>query len=393
MAFWIAAALLAALVTYIVTRPLTRAAATITSRSEADLAVYKDQLAEIDRDVARGALTAEEAHSAKAEVGRRLLRAAEGDDPGVAPAAASGSVLSPKWLYGIVSVALPALSLGLYLMYGTPGLPSQPLSARLQTPVLNAEVTDLIAKVEQQLRDHPEDGKGWDVIAPVYYSQGRFAEAASAFANANRILGESAARLQRFADARIRAENGVVPEDARKALARALALEPARKEPIIWLALAKEQDGDRAGAIADYKALIADAALSPAWKKPLEDRLAMLEGRAPAPEVAADPAAAPPSAPATPGEGPSAAGAAAVGAMAPEQRAQFINQMVENLAERLKTDTTDIEGWLKLVRAYKVLGRDNDATAALATARKSLSSDQKALSALDGLAKELGLGS
>ncbi len=71
----------------------------------------------------------------------------------------------------------------------------------------------------------------------------------------------------------------------------------------------------------------------------------------------------------------------------------FVNQMVEKLAERLKTETTDLEGWLKLVRAYKVLGRDGDATAALATARKSLSADQKAISALDGLAKELGLGS
>lgn len=379
MAFWIAAALLAALVTYIVTRPLTRDAETVANATDADLAVYKDQLAEIDRDVERGALTAVEAQSAKAEVSRRLLRAAEGDRR--APAEGSATYLSPKMLYGAVSVALPVVSLGLYLLYGAPGMPGQPLNARLNAPVQNAEVADLIAKVEQQLREHPEDGKGWEVIAPVYYSQSRFAEAATAFSNANRILGETAARLQRFADARIRAENGVVPADARKALTRALELEPARKEPVIWLALAKEQDGDRAGAIADYKSLIADATLASAWKKPLEDRLAMLEGRAPAPPQVGE------------GEGPTGPGAAAVGAMAPEEREQFVNQMVEKLAERLKTETTDLEGWLKLVRAYKVLGRDGDASAALATARKSLSADQKAMSALDGLAKELGLGS
>lgn len=389
MAFWIAAALLAALVTYIVTRPLTRDAETIANRTAADLAVYKDQLAEIDRDVDRGALTAEEAQSAKAEVSRRLLRAAEGDQRAVAEA--SATYFSPKILYGAISVALPVLSLGLYLLYGAPGMPGQPLNARLNAPVQNAEVADLIAKVEQQLRAHPDDGKGWDVIAPVYYSQSRFAEAATAFSNANRILGETAARLQRFADARIRAENGVVPADARKALTRALELEPARKEPVIWLALAKEQDGDRAGAIADYKSLIADVTLASAWKKPLEDRLAMLEGRAPADTPDQRPAPAPPQV--GEGDGPAGPGAAAVGAMAPEEREQFVNQMVEKLAERLKTETTDLEGWLKLVRAYKVLGRDGDATAALATARKSLSADQKAISALDGLAKELGLGS
>lgn len=399
MVFWIAVAVLAAVVTYVVTRPLTHESReSVTGGREADLAVYKDQLAEIDADVARGALTEDEAQSARTEVSRRLLRAADSDAAPKGKAALSSGTAKP--LYVAVSLLLPIASLGLYLLYGAPGLPGQPLHARLTEPVANAQVTDLIAKVEEQLRAHPDDGKGWEVIGPVYFSQARFADAANAYANAIRVLGETSPRLQRFANSRVRAENGLVPDDARKALLRALQLDPAQKEPLIWLAMAKEQDGNTAGAIEDYKALLASATDASAWRSAVSDRLKMLEARlsgaapvTPAPQVQAQAQAAQPQAPATAQQdGPSAPAAAAVGAMAPEQRAAFINQMVANLAERLKTNSTDLEGWLKLVRAYKVLGRDSDATAALTTARKSLASDEKALGALDGLAKELGLG-
>ena len=79
--------------------------------------------------------------------------------------------------------------------------------------------------------------------------------------------------------------------------------------------------------------------------------------------------------------------------MAPEARQQMINNMVEGLAERLKKDGNDLTGWLKLVRAYKVLGRNDDAASALSEARKQFASDEKSLSELNDLAKSLGLGS
>lgn len=390
MEFWIAVALLAALVTFVVTRPLAHAPATgaeaATSGREADLAVYKDQLAEIDRDVGRGALTAEEADAAKAEVARRLLRAADSAKTPPAPLEMPRLV---KALFAVVSLLLPLGSLGLYLTYGAPGLPAQPLSARLEAPAERSPMDDLVAKVEERLRTHPDDGRGWDVIAPVYASQGRFAEAASAFAEANRILGETPERLRRFAEARMRAENGLVAEDARKALTRAVELDPRNKEPLIWLALAKEQDGDIAGAIKDYKAIIESAPADAGWRPAIVDRIKMLEdGKRPATQAQASQTEQQGA-----GQGPAGPAADAVRAMSPAERAQFINQMVEQLAARLKQNGNDLEGWLKLVRAYKMLGRDSDAVEALASARKSLASDEKGLAALDGLAKELGLGS
>ena len=288
MLFWIAAAALAAAVTYAVTRPLADAAREASADSDAaaaDLAVYKDQLSEIDADVARGAMPTAEAEAARTEVARRMLRRAE-PDPAVKREGGL-SLVALNRAYAAAAIALPVLSLALYLQFGAPGLPAQPLSARLEAPVDPAKGNDLVAKVEAALRANPEDGRGWDVIAPVYAAQARFADAASAYANALRLNGENLARLQGFADARIRSENGLIPEDARKALERARTLDPKRVEPRMWLALAKEQDGDAKSAIADYRAMLAEAPADAHWRKMLEERIAALEsGAAAAPKRA-----------------------------------------------------------------------------------------------------------
>ena len=394
MIFWIAVAALAAGITFAVTRPLVSdRSAPQRDAAGADLEVYKDQLAEIDNDLARGVISGEEAGAARAEVSRRVLRGADARDAGVeAREVMPVSALQP--LYIAASIALPVLSLGLYLMVGAPGQPGQPLSERLAAPVDSNKTGDLIAKVEARLRDHPEDGKGWDVIGPVYLAQGNFEDAVTAYARAIRLLGETPARLSGFAEARIRADNGIVGEDARKALQGVLAAEPQRKQPRIWLGIAKEQDGDLKGAADDYRALIADAPADAPWRQALEDRLALIDGSAKAdtkaPDVKTDnqDAAAPvEQKPA----GPSAADIAAAEAMAPEQRAAMITKMVDGLAERLKTNGRDVVGWTKLIRAYQLMGRKDDAAKALSEARTQLTGDEPALKALNDLAEKLGL--
>ena len=221
MVFWILVAGLVAGVTLAITRPLTRSTSNSDNAADADIAVYKDQLKEVAADAARGTLAPGEAEAARAEIARRLLRSsAAGTKPAVSEPASRHRFARP--VYVITSIALPVLSLALYLTYGAPGLPGQPLSERLAEAVGADKPNDLVAKVEARLRDHPEDGTGWDVIAPVYYAMGRYADAAGAYSNALRLVGETPERLQGFANARIRAENGIVPEDARKALERIL---------------------------------------------------------------------------------------------------------------------------------------------------------------------------
>lgn len=380
MVFWIAVAVLAAAVTFIVTRPLLREPGEAAAAGGTDIAVYKDQLAEIDADAGRGLISGSEAEAARAEVARRLLRKAQ--DVRAEVAAAGTRQSAPKMVYLIASLTLPLASLGLYLIYGAPGLPGAPLKERLAAPLGSSGTQDLIAKVEARLRDHPEDGRGWDVIAPVYLSQGQFADAAQAYATAIKLLGETPKRLLGFAEARIRAADGAIPDDARKALQTALAADPKNVEARFWLALAKEEDGDAEGAASDYKALIAEAPPGAAWKSIVEARLAALvQGKS---DAAASGV--------TGGGGPSAEAAEAAQDMTPEARQAMIDQMVGRLAERLKTDPKDKAGWQKLIRAYQVLGRKDDAADAVARAKAGLAGDEAAVGEIDALAKALGVG-
>ena len=276
MVFWILVAGLVAAVTLAITRPLIRPAPQPAGAADADIAVYKDQLKEIAADEARGTLAAGEAESARTEIARRLLRATQ-DNPKVESAPRAGDrnrFILPVSI--LTSVILPIASLGLYLAYGAPGMPAQPLSERIAQATDANKPNDLVAKVEERLHEHPEDGLGWDVIAPVYYAMGRYNDAAGAYQNALRLVGESPRRLQGFANARIRIENGIVPEDARKALERILVIVPNSVEPRIWLALAKEQDGRLAEAAADYKKLVTEAPADAPWRKAIEERLASI---------------------------------------------------------------------------------------------------------------------
>jgi len=386
MLFWILVGVLVAGVTLAITRPLTRSAGPPVKAADADIAVYKDQLREVVADEARGSLAAREAEAASAEIARRLLRSTETNakSPDGGP---GGRGRFAKPIYVVTSIALPVASLALYLAYGAPGLPGQPLSERIATASDTMKPNDLVAKVEARLRDHPDDGTGWDVIAPVYYAMGRYADAAEAYGNALRLVGESPRRLQGFANARIRAEDGVIPQDAKKALERILVMAPDSKEPRIWLALAKEQDGHLTDAAADYRKLIAEAPADAPWRKVLEERLAGLtpgagKGAADSNGKQADGA--------TPSSTPDAA---AVSAMSPEERQAFIGRMVDGLAARLKADGTDAAGWLKLIRAYDVLGRRDDAIKALNDARTGLKNDKGGLASVEDLARQLGLGS
>lgn len=393
MVFWVLVAVLVAGVTLAITRPLMRPAEQVATDADADIAVYKDQLNEIATDEARGTLATSEAESARAEIARRLFRVTQENSQSERAAAAGPRNRFTVPVALATSIVLPIVSLGLYLGYGAPGMPAQPLSERLAEANTAGGANDLVAKVEQRLREAPDDGRGWDVIAPVYAAMGRSSDAATAYQNAIRLLGETPKRLQGFATARIRMENGIVPDDARKALERALALAPKSIEPRIWLALAKEQDGHLAEAAADYKSILAEAPADTPWRKVIEDRLASIEPGSAAATVG-KPATAPEVSPAAAAEGqPQSPDASAVMSMSPEDRQAFITRMVEGLAARLKADGSDAAGWVKLIRAYEVLGRHDDAVKALSDARANLKGNQGGLAQVDDLARQLGLGS
>jgi cytochrome c-type biogenesis protein CcmH len=218
---------------------------------------------------------------------------------------------------------------------------------------------------------------------------GRFADAATAYANAARLQGESVALLAGLAEASILAKDGIVTEEARRAYQKILKLEPERVEPRFWLAMGKEQDGRLAEALADYAALASAAPPGAPYRSTLDQRIKEVSARVSGTSAAAPgrtPAGAAPA-------GPTAADMEAAAKLSPEQRSQMIAGMVDGLAQRLKGNGKDLPGWLRLVRAYAVLGRHDDARAALADARRNFEGDRSALSDLSQLAATLGLGS
>lgn len=275
MLLWIVFAVLAVIVAAALTWPLLRPHAPSGRTEDADIAIYRDQLASLDGDRDRGVLMPGEADAARAEIGRRLLeRARQGAD---AAGSRGTPVATPHWAAYATAALVPLLGVGLYLAVGSPGLPALPRAARAAVPIEQASIEEIVTKVEARLRAKPDDGRGWDVIAPVYMLQRRYNDAADAFTKAITLEGESANRLAGLADATIRAGNGIVNDAARRAYERLLAMEPDRLDARFWIAMAKEQDGDLVGAVAGYRDLLTKAETDSAWRDPTEKRLKSIE--------------------------------------------------------------------------------------------------------------------
>ncbi len=394
MLLWIGFGVLSAGVLAVLLRPLMRPNVAGSEASENGAAIYRDQLREIEADRERGVLGPAEAAAAHAEVARRLIAFDQRPTSAVATGLSDSSLARVTLA---LAAGLPMLAVGIYMAVGAPNVPDQPAIARATIPAIDAKVDELIHAVELRLQKNPDDGQGWDVIGPVYMKQGRFQEAAVAFSNATRLLGENTRRHAGFAESTVLANDGIVTEPARLAYEKLVKLEPARIEPRFWLALAKEQDGQLAAATKDYEALLKDAPADATWRPMVIERLETVQGKLgnkpPAP-VAVAPSQRPASTKSAITErGPTAVDVAAADQLAPAERQQMIEGMVQGLAERLKKEPADLAGWQRLIRAYTVMGRKTDALAALGTARQTFKAEPQSLAALADLAQSLGLGS
>ena len=372
MTLWFGVALMTAAAVWAVLWPLARRGRDL--RSGSDVAVYRDQLAEIQRDRAAGLIGENEAVGAQVEISRRLIAAA--DAQAVAPADAA----SATWRRRAVAVAaltlLPLGAAALYLALGSPSLPDQPLAARVAGARGNPSIDTLIGQVEDHLSGHPEDGRGWEVIAPVYLRLGRFDDAVKARRNALKLNGATAERESALGEALVFAANGVVTAEAKAAFEQAIALDANGVQARYFLGLAAEQDGDRTQAAATWRALIAAAPPDAPWLDLLRSALARVERGAGG--IAAG------------GSSTDASDEAAV-QLGPEQRKAMIEGMVNRLSERLHRDGADVDGWLRLVRSYMVLGEPDKARAAVVDARRALAGDAVKLRRLDDLLRGLGL--
>jgi cytochrome c-type biogenesis protein CcmH len=385
MIFWLVMGVMTAAALFAVIGPLLRRPSL--PAGDNDIAVYRDQLAEIDRDLSQGTIAAADAEAARIEVSRRLLAAADRAErtapasPGAEPPVGSG------WWRRASATALLALPVGavaLYLVLGSPGLPGQPLAQRLARAraaeaAARADASDLagmVARVEAYLAKHPNDGRGWEVLAPIYLRFERYDDAVKARRNAARLLGETGERVAAVGEAMTAAAGGIVTPAAKAEFARALTIEPANNTATLYMGLAAKQAGQGDEARRIWEGMIARAPAGAEWIPFVRQAIAELgaAGNAGARSAAAVPA----------GQ------ATAPAELSAEQR-DLARGMVERLAARLSADGSDVEGWLRLVRSYLVLGERDKAQAAATNARRALATDPAKLQHLDKGVKELGV--
>lgn len=375
MLFWILVATLTAAVAVVLILPLLRAATPASSPHSHDIEVYRDQLDELTRDQESGLINGDDAELARAEVARRLLAAGEIDRAAV-PVATTRRGLS-FLAQAFVLFCLPAIGLCLYLFTGSPGVPAQPLAARLAAP--GSDINILIARAENHLAQNPNDGAGWEVLAPIYMRNGRVEEAVAAYDNAVRLLGPTPARLGGYAEALIALSDGLVTTEAQSALRRSLAIDPSDPRSEYYLALGLKQEGKKDEALAAFNRLIAGSPADAPWVPLVKQHVADLSGGASGNVAGAAPG------------NPSADDIAAAQDMNAGDRQEMIRGMVESLASRLKEDPANPEGWARLIRSHVVLDQRDQAAAALRESQKTFPADGEQGKQLLALARELGI--
>ncbi len=348
--------------------PLIKKRKDIADRSEYDLAVYRQQLADVDADIARGVMSAEEGESVRLEIERRMLKAARQKND------AKPVTTQRKAVAVLVLVAVPALSIALYQYQGSPDLPGQPFAERAPSKTPDRErVAALLDRVAQRLKDNPEDKRGWQLLGQGYLSLGETGKAAETFKQAVKVFPGDPELMSSFGEALVLDSNGVVGPEALRMFQSALQADPSQVAPRYYIGLAALQAGDAQKAYDQWRALAADSPADAPWLVTVQrglDEAAKTLGRK-AEDVTQLAKAAPPSTMPM----PSKDAVDAAQSMTPEQRQDFIRSMVGRLAERLKQSPGDLDGWLRLGQSYTVLGERAEAADAYRKAMALMKDD------------------
>jgi cytochrome c-type biogenesis protein CcmH len=374
MTLWFVFALMTVAAIFAVLWPLGRGVRAQNSDAEnqgSEVAVYKDQLAEIERDLAAGLIAPPEAEAARVEISRRLLAAA-GSESALVPTS------SLKWRRAaavLALVGLPLVAVAVYVPLGSPALRDAPLAQRERGsgPGMAQSLENLVVQVQQHLDKNPTDGRGWNVLAPVLERLGRFDEAVRAYRNSITYNGESAERRADLGEAVTAAASGVVTAEAKTEFERAHALNADDPKANYFLGLAAEQDGRKDDAANIWRALLAKAPADAPWRPLVQTSLARVGGGGVTMPALSDETI------------------AASRGMNDGDRNAMIRSMVERLATRLKQNGDDVEGWLRLVRAYLVMGDRDKALGASTDARQAVANNAERLRQLNEGLKTLGL--
>jgi cytochrome c-type biogenesis protein CcmH len=357
--FWLIAGLLILVVLLALLRPLVRGAPISADPSEPVAEIYRQQLANIDAEVAQGRVSAEQAADARAGIVRRMLAAADQKSRDLAVTDGNPGEASRRIGAALAIAALmPLAALAIYAAVGAPSAIDQArtvAAAERTAPRDKAEFSAAADQLKARLQREPGHREGWVLLGRALTSLGRFSEAKEAYLQAIALTPQEPALHAELGEFLVVAAGGAVTPEAEAEFARSGNDPRAR----FYGAEAALQRGDTATAKAGLKALLADAPADAPWRNAVAERLSEIS-------PADSQASAGPSSPApnTPAAGPTAKDVAAAQAMSPEERQAMIRGMVDRLAARLEQSPNDKEGWARLAHAYDVLGEKEKAQAA-----------------------------
>lgn len=252
IAFWVINALLAVGALLFVLPPLiVRRERIRASRRESNLAIYRDQLRELDADLAAGTLSAEQHEKARRELEARLLEdVADGDSTAASVRHGRGAAI-------VVSVAVPLLAFALYFAVGNPrALLLGPAAGEAAHGMTAQQVEALVDRLAARMRENPEDPEGWILLGRSYGALARFTDAAQAYANAVARLPRDAGLLADYADVLAMAQGRRLQGEPERIIARALEADPDNLKALALAGSAAFDNKDYTNAVAYWERIL-----------------------------------------------------------------------------------------------------------------------------------------
>ncbi|MBT5263638.1 MAG: c-type cytochrome biogenesis protein CcmI [Rhodospirillaceae bacterium] len=401
MITWVVFGLLLACVVMILVWPMLRQYRE-SNAEDVGLTVYRDQLHELERDEEAGRLGVNEVAAARIEIQRRMLAAADAQT-------AAGAARTPligttaRLVVGLVlAFAVPGATVLTYQQLGSPGAPDLPLADRAveRARVADSEgesqrgMREMAIQLEKRLKADPNDLDGWALLGRTYLVSGDYAKAAEALRRAVGLSQGNPEIMATYGEALVMLGEGTVSPEAESAFVGTLERMPGEPRARYYLGLARQQRGEVQEALKIWLELEADTPEGAGWSAILHQRIekaasdngldlevlrrdARARSRPGLPiqeqqTAAVQPPSAAPGSTTAPGSaatsGPTTEDLRAAKDMSAEDRQAMIQSMVARLAGRLEENPDDLDGWLRLARAYRVLGRGSDEVKALGKA-------------------------
>lgn len=259
-------------------------------RVEYDIVVYRDQLKEIDQEIDRGVLTAEQAGAARSEVHRRMLAAEDADLTARAKPVSADIRLVRIAAIAAIAIITPVGAILMYGMLGSPHLPGRPYTAQLKNSPDFIAASDAKGLADQLLRN--PTAAGYDKLAGMYFTARDYPHAVDAARRALDLGATGAATWSELGESEVMVTGGAVTPEALEAFTNALAIDARSERSRFYIGLAETQIGNLKHAVAIWRDLEKDSDANAPWLPMLREHIAAFSK-----EGGFDPASVPPSPP------------------------------------------------------------------------------------------------